>query len=280
MAASYKYSIEAVVEPVIKDLPAQPDTYQEGEVLKAGIAEEGGVASMGIGDYTSGGFIGVSNQGETLPAQSGLHSAGNPIANNGATLAGTQALGTLDTLQVIINPSAVYAVEYSQDTEQTYVANVDTQIDIADGVATTGHPGFGGGWLWSDLGELDYVVSSALNAGNTEYTVVTGNNTASATGIILYPSGSGLSYPIELTADALFIAAGEADIGVAGTNAVTGYVLENRLASKTHGNEILRPKQTPGPGGVQNQSVRTRGSGSADLTRAFAYVKFDSVLGA
>ena len=275
MAAKYKYSIEGSQEPVIKDLPAVNDTYQDGEVLKAGIAEEGGISSMGVG---TGSFIGVSNQGETLPAPSTRSGAGITVGNDGATLTGTQAAGTLDVLKVIINPSAVYAVEYSQLTEQTYVANVDTQIDIADGVATTGHPGFGGGWLWSDLGELDYVVSSALNAGNTEYTVVTGNNTASATGIILYPAGSGLTYPIELTTDALNIAAGEADIGVAGTNGVTGIVLENRLESKTYGSEILRPKQPIS--GLQNQSVRTRGSSSTDQARAFAYVRFNSVLSA
>ncbi len=278
MAASYKYSIEAVVEPVMKDLPAVNDTYFEGEVLKAGVAEQGGVVSAGIG---TGEFIGVSNQGETLPAPSGLSSAGNIIGNDGANLTGTQAAGTLDTLQVIINPSAVYALEYSTAAEQaggsTYA---DALVTIADGPAATGHPGFGGGWLWSDIGELDYVVSSSLTGGNTEYVTVTGTNTASGTSVILYPSGSGITYPIELTSDALFIAADEADIGVAGTNAITGIVLENRLASKTHGNEILRPKKTPGSGGVQNQDVRTRGAGSTDLTRAFAYVRFNSVLSA
>jgi hypothetical protein len=277
MAAQYKYSIEAVVEPVIKDLPATPDTYFEGEVLQAGIAEEGGVSSMGIG---TGEFIGVSNQGETLPAPSGLSSAGNVIGNDGATLTGTQAAGTIETLKVIVNPSAVYAMEYSQATEQTAVSYADTLAVFPDGAAGTGHPGFGGGWLWSEIGELDYVVSSTLNTGNTDYVLVTGTNTASTTAIILYPSGSGITYPVELTTDALFIDAAQADIGVAGTNGVTGVVLENRLASKTHGNEILRPKKTPGSGGVQNQDVRTRGAGSTDLTKAFAYVRFNSVLSA
>jgi hypothetical protein len=274
--AKYKYSIEATTEPVIKDLPAVPDTYQDGEILQAGIAEEGGVSSMGVG---TGEFIGVSNQGETLPISNLLSQ------NNGATLSGTQAAGTIETLKVIINPSAVYAVEYSQAAEQTAVSYADTLATFPDGVATTGHPGFGGGWLWSDLGELDYVVSSALNAGNTEYTLVTGTNTASATAIIIYPSGSGITYPIELTADALDIDASQEDIGVAGTNAVTGIVLENRIESKTHGSEILRPNAPGGIGNqpannIGNQGVRTRGAGSTDGARAFAYVRFNSVLSA
>jgi hypothetical protein len=274
--AKYKYSIEATTEPVIKDLPAVPDTYNDGEVLQAGIAEEGGVSSMGAG---TGSFIGVSNQGETLPI-SNLNSQ-----NNGATLTGTQAAGTIETLKVIINPSAVYALEYSQAAEQTAVSYADTLATFPDGVATTGHPGFGGGWLWSDLGELDYVVSSALNAGNTEYTLVTGTNTSSATAIIIYPSGSGITYPIELTADALDIDASQEDIGVAGTNAVTGIVLENRIESKTHGSEILRPASGSGIGqqprnNIGNQGVRTRGTGSTDGARAFGYVRFNSVLSA
>ena len=85
--AKFKYCVDGS-ELVIKDLPAQPDTYQDGEILRAGVAEEGGIASQGVG---TGAFVGVSNQGETLPAQSGLSSAGVTLGNDGATLAGTQA---------------------------------------------------------------------------------------------------------------------------------------------------------------------------------------------
>jgi len=277
MAAKYKYNIDSPgAEPVIKDLPAVNDTYVDGEVLQAGIAEEGGVSSMGVG---TGSFIGVCNQGETLPISNQISQ------NNGATLTGTQAAGTIETLKVIINPGAVYAIQYDDSAEQTAVSYADTLATFPDGAAATGHPGFGGGWLWSDLGELDYVVSSALNAGNTEYTLVTGTNTSSATAIIIYPSGSGITYPIELNAAATMIAAGEEDIGVAGTNAVTGIVLENRIESATHGSEILRPRSVGGIGSqplnnIGNQGVRTRGTGSTDLAKAFAYVRFNSVLSA
>jgi molybdopterin-guanine dinucleotide biosynthesis protein len=276
MSAKSKYSIEATTEPVIKDLPAVNDTYQDGEILIAGVAEAGGLSSAGIG---TGEFIGVSNQGETLPISNLVSS------NQGAILTGTQAAGTIDTLKTIINPSAVYAVEYSQGGEQTAVSYADTLAIFPDGAAATGHPGFGGGWLWSDLGELDYVVSSSLNAGNTDYVLVTGTNTASTTAIIIYPSGSGITYPIELTTDALTIDAAQADIGVAGTNAITGVVLENRIESKTMGSEILRPNSPGGIGtqpssNIGNQGVRTRGTGSTDGARAFAYVRFNSVLSA
>ena len=270
--AKFKYCLDGS-EPVIKDLKAVNDSYYDGEVLKAGAAEAGGLASIGIG--TAASIIGVCNQDGTLPAASGYSEAGSTMGGGcPAVLAGTQAAGTIENLKVIVNPGAVYSIEYDQDTLQTYDSVADTVIDIADGVATTGHPNCGGGWVWSyNTGELDYCVSSALNAGNTEYTVVTGTDTTSTSGIVLYPSRSGISYPVELNAGALKIAAGEADVGIAGTNAVTGIVLENRIESLTYGSEILDPV-------VHNQQKRYMASNTSykDKAKVFAYVRFNHVL--
>jgi hypothetical protein len=90
-----------------------------------------------------------------------------------------------------------------------------------------------------------------------------------------------------MTTDALDINTGVLgeDIGVAGTNAITGVVLSNHIESKTHGSEILRPNAPGGIGNqpannIGNQGVRTRGTGSGDGARAFGYVRFNSVLSA
>jgi len=269
--AKFKYCIDGS-ELVIKDLPAEPDTYNEGEVLKAAVAEEGAVSSMGVGESDS--FVGVSNQGETLPAQSGYSGAGTTIGNDGATLTGTQAAGTLDTLQVIVNPGAIYAVEYDTSSTITWTAATDTTIVFTCSNAE-GWAGFGGGWAYStDTGELDYVVSSAVVATDCTLTTVTGTNTSSAAGILLQQAGTGLATRVPLTADALSIAADELDGDTLTTgDSVTLTILENRVESVFNGSEILRPKKTAGSGGLENQGVRTLGS--PNQTKIFAYAKID-----
>jgi len=270
MAAKYKYNIGGG-ELVIKDLKAVPDTYQEGEVLVAGAAEGGGVRSAAAGIAAS--IIGVSNQGETLPAASGFSGPGITLANDGATLTGLQSAGKVENLKVIVNPDAVYAIEYSQASPLTSAA-LDTSITFTS--AGAGFAGAGGGWFWSyDTGELDYVVSSAVGAGDTVLTTVTGTDTAGVLGILLQPAQCGQSLPLELTADALSIAANADDVGVAGTNAVNGIILENRIESAIHGSEILDCV-------TMNQLVRGMNTSTVNLdkAKAFAYVKFASVLAA
>ena len=260
--AKYKYTIGGG-ELVIKDVKAVADTYQEGEVIVAPAVEEGGVKSAGAG--VSASIFGVCNQGETLPISNAL----TKHSNDGATLTGTQALGTLENLKVIVNPDAVYAVEYSQATPLTSVA-ADTTITFAS--AGAGFASAGGGWYWSyNSGELDYVISSAVGAGDTVLTLTTGNDTTGTSGILLQPCYR--SIPIELTADALSIAANADDVGVAGTNAVNGVILENRIESATFGSEILDCNIHDG----QKRYMTTYAAG-ADKARAFAYVQFASIL--
>jgi len=173
-------------------------------------------------------------------------------------------------LKVIVNPDAVYAIEYNQASPLTSAA-LDTSITFAS--AGAGFAGAGGGWFWSfDTGELDYVVSSAVGAGDTVLTTVTGTDTVGVLGILLQPSRAGQSLPIELTADALTIAANADDVGVAGTNAINGIICETRIESAIHGSEILDPV-------VHNQLVRGMNTGTVNLdkAKAFAYVQFASV---
>lgn len=248
--AKFKYTLTGG-EPVIKDLKAVNDTYAYGEVLVAGATEGGGVRSAGAGIVDA--IIGVSNEA--------------------ATLSGTQAAGTIQNLKVIVNPDAVYALEYDQSARITWGTVTDTTIPFTC-ASTEGHANIGGGWAWSyDTGRLDYVVSSATSSTTCTLTTVTGTLTTSDYGILLYPAGSGLSYVAELTADALMIDADQVDVGVAGTNGITGVVLENRIESMGYGSEILDPR-------IHNQKVRFMAANTAqrDKTRAFAYVRFKHAL--
>jgi len=263
MGAKYKYSLGGG-ELVIKDLKAVPDTYREGEVLVVNAAEGGGVRSAAAGIADS--IIGVCNQDETLPISNSL----SVHSNNGATLTGTQAAGTIENLKVIVNPDAVYAVEYSQASPLTSAA-ADTSITFAS--AGAGFPDAGGGWFWSyDTGELDYVVSSIVGAGDTVLTTVASTDTVGVLGILLQPT----VYPtwLELTADALSIAANADDIAATGRG-IQGIILENRIESATYGSEILDPVQ-------HNQQVRWMNTNTShrDKAKAFAYVRFNHVLSA
>jgi len=286
--AKFKYCIDGS-ELVVKDLPAFADTYNDGEILKAGAlanaddtgtgldGEVGAVSSM---NQTGGGgdslrFVGVSNQGETLPAQSGLSSAGNTLGNDGATLTGTHALATLDTLKVIINPGAIYAIEYSQATPITWTASTDTTL-VYTCTSGEGTDDAGGSWAYStDTGQFDYVITSATAATDSTLTILTGGDTTAAAGIIIQQAGTGSQVTVPLTADALDIEAGEIDIDtlVAGTDAITLTILENRVESVFNGSEILRPQKTPGSGGLQDKSVRS--NGAPDRAKIFAYAKIN-----
>ncbi|MHA1949984.1 MAG: hypothetical protein ACW987_08935 [Candidatus Thorarchaeota archaeon] len=268
MSAKYKFDLTGA-EPIIRDTFAQAGTYQDGELLIAAIAEEGGIQGAGgeiIGN-ANGAFYGVSNQGETLPAPSGY----GGLSNDGATLAGTQAGGNLDTLKVIVNPYAVYSVEYDQSAEITWSAVTDTTVAFAG--TAGGWPGLGGGWAWSgDTGELDYVVSSADAAGTTTLTTVTGTNTASTSGILLQPAGSGISTNFNINADGLSINADSLDELIPGTNAgsIAGINMANVIESTTREPVWLKPAD-------HNQTTAfniANSTNNSDNARAFAYVCF------
>jgi len=270
--AKFKYCVDGS-ELVIKDLKAVPASYYDGQILIAPADDAGGVSTAGVGTALT--IIGVCNQDGTLPAASGYSEAGSTMGGGGpAVLAGTQAAGALENLKVIINPGAVYAVEYDQ-TAITWGTVTDTTVPFTcasgegyDGIA-------GGGWVWSyNTGELDYVASSATASTTCTFTTVTGTDTASTTGIILKPA-NGYTCVIELTAGAQTIDAAQVDVGVAGTNGISGVVLENRIESMTYGSEILDCK-------VHNQQKRYMLTNTSykDRAKAFAYVRFNHALSA
>jgi hypothetical protein len=224
---------------------------------------------MGVGQNAR--FVGVSNQGETLPAQSGLSSAGVTLGNDGATLTGTHALATLDTLKVIVNPGAVYAIEYSQAAPITWTASTDTTL-VFTCTSGEGHDDAHASWAYStDTGQFDYIISSATSGTDCTLTFLTGGDTTATTGIIIQQGGTGSNVAAALTADGLDIAAGELDVDtlVNGTDSVLLTILENRVESVYQGSEILRPKKTPGSGGLEDKNVRS--SGAPDQTKIFAY---------
>jgi hypothetical protein len=264
MGAKFKYCVGGG-ELVIKDLKAQAGTYYEGQLLIPAI---GGVVTAADGNASA--IIGVCNQGETLPAPSGYGAK----SNDGATLTGTHALATIENLKVIVNPDAVYAIEYQQTTPITWTAHTDT----GNTFTTTSGDGYdnaniAGGFLWSyNTGDLDYVLSGSNTTTVNTQVLLTGTTTTSTTGIIISPAGSGVSIPIKLNGG-LTIAADSIDQGVSGTSGVPGIILENRIESMTYGSEILDPV-------VHNQQKRYMNTNTSfkDRAKIFGYVKFASVL--
>jgi hypothetical protein len=193
--------------------------------------------------------------------------SGTEIANQTNILAGTQAAGTIEGIKVIVNPMAVYAVEYDQSARITWTGSVATAMTFACTVSK-GFSSIGGGWAWSyATGELDYVVSAAESASVCTLTMVTGTSTANATGILMQPAGGMQGIPIKLTSAATKIDADAIDIGVAGTDALVGIVISNHLTSATYGDELLDPVK-------HNQKTRYMGASGADKARGWAYVSF------
>ncbi len=269
--AKFKYCVDGS-EPVIKDLKAVNDSYYDGEVLVEAAAEGGGVRSAAAGIVDR--IIGVCNQDGSLPAQSGYSAAGTTMGGGGpVTLTGTQAAGTVQNLKVIINPGAVYALEYDNSARITWGTVTDTTIPwtCASG---EGFANIGGGWAWSyNTGELDYFVSSSTTTTTCTAVTVTGTDTTSTTGILIQPGSTGQQVILELTSDALKIDADQVDVGVAGTNGITGVILENRIESLAYGSEILDPR-------VHNQQKRYMSSNTSykDKAKIFAYVRFKHAL--
>ena len=250
----FKYTLDGS-EPIIKVLKAVPDTYANGEALVSATAETGGCKSAGDGD---GLFCGVVCD---------TGSSATEIANQTNILAGTQAAGTIEGIKVIVNPMAVYAVEYDQSARITWASSAATAMTFACTVST-GYVSLGGGWAWSyATGEMDYIVSSAEAASVTTLVVVTGTSTANATGILLQPAGGMQGIPIKLTAAATKIDADSLNIGVAGTDALVGIIISNHLTSATYGDETLDPVK-------HNQKIRYMGAAGNDKARGWAYVSF------
>jgi hypothetical protein len=248
--AKFKYCVDGS-EPVIKDLKAVPATYTDGQVLVAGDAEAGGCKSAGAGVVDA--ILGVCNEG--------------------VILSGTQAAGTIENLKVIINPGAVYALEYDTSARITWGTVTDTTIPFTC-TSGEGFANLGGGWAWSyDTGELDYVVSSAVNSTTCTLTTVTGTDTSSDYGVLLQPAGTGQTAILELDSGATKIDADQVDVGAAGTNGITAVVLENRLESLAYGSEILDPV-------THNQQKRYMASNTSykDKAKAFAYARFKHAL--
>jgi hypothetical protein len=262
-------------EIVVRDLLAYNATYTYGQALKFGATDGtdlGTVVSAGAG---SGLLVGMSNEGG--------------INNTGKTLAGTVAAGTSETLKVIVNPNGVYRIQYDDTTKITWTSVTDTSIVFTS--AGAGLANAGGGWAWSyNTGRLDWIVSSSVGGGSTTLVTVTGTDTTSSTGIVLYSQGKNV---VTLTAAGTKIDPSITDIGVAKSNGFNAVVLANQIVSSTMGIEKLNPASnavvdgaynvvgaaTPSPTNRMNQKVRymitqTTAGKTNDKARAFADVFF------
>lgn len=230
-------------ELIVKDMLTVADTYLYGELMSAGTVD-----GTSLGTVISA----APAVGDTLIG----------VCNEGVTTTGTVAAGTAERIKVIVNPFCVYRIEYDQ-TGATAAINVDTTISIPDGAGAAGHPNAGGGWLWNyTAGELNWIVSSVLNAGNTDYTVVTGNDTDLDDFILIYPAG-GAQYPVRMEAANTQIDY-NGDVAVDGTSGYSAVVYNSWVTTSTFGPEMLVPA-------TMDKGVRTV---AVDNARLFSDVCF------
>jgi hypothetical protein len=265
----------AEAEIVVRDMLAYNATYLYGQALKFGATDGtdlGTVTSAGAG---TGLLVGMSNEGG--------------INNGGKVLAGTVAAGTSETLKVIVNPNGVYRIQYDDSSLITWTSVTDTSIVFTS--AAAGLANAGGGWAWSyNTGKLDWIVSSSVGGGSTTLVTVTGTDTTSSTGMVLYSQGKNV---VTLESTGTMIDPSITDIGVAKTNGFNAVVLCNQIVSQTYGVEKLNPANNayvdgeysvPGtatktPTNRMNQAIRymisqTTSGKKLDKARAFADVHF------
>lgn len=243
-------------EIVVRDLLAAPATYTYGQALKFGVTDGtdlGCVTSAGAG---TGLLAAVSNEGG--------------VANAGKVYSGTVAAGTIGTLKCIVNPNAVYRIENDLDSPITWASAGDTSLTFNS--AGAGWANFGGGWAWSyNTGELDFVVSSSVAGGPvTTLVTVTGTSAASTTGILIQGQGKQV---VTLNAGGTKIAAGNTDIGTAGTNGFDAIVMGSVIMSQTYAQEELIPayNQYPKNGGAYDIVPTTAPSIVNRMNRAIRY---------
>lgn len=242
-------------EIVVRDYLAYNATYYYGQALKFGATDGtdlGTVVNAGAG---TGLWAGMSNEG-------GVNDAGK-------TLAGTVAAGTSETLKVIVNPNGVYRMQYDDATKITWASVGDTSITFAC-ASSEGHPNIGGGWAWSyNTGKLDWIVSSSTSSTTCSLVTVTGTDTTSTSGILLYPQGP---YVVELNSTGRKIAAGEVDVGAAKTNGFNGIIMGNVIVSNTYAEEKLIPANNAVPVGSYDLVGQSSPSPTARMQQKTRYM--------
>ena len=274
VGCSFVYDLSEA-EIVVRDLLAQDATYTYGQALKFGVTDGTNLGTVTTAGAGTGVLAAVSNEGG--------------VNNAGKVLTGTVAAGTTQTLKCIVNPNAVYRIEYDTDgTLITWSAVTTTSISFVTGGA--GWVDFGGGWAWSyNTGRLDWVVSSAT-ADPTALTTVTGTDTTSTTGVLLKAQGRAI---VTLNAAATKINAALLNVGTAGTNGFNAIVLGNVMLSQTYAYEKINPANVQIPQGswdlvgqsaptitnLMNKAVRymasqTTDGKTMDKARAYADVWF------
>lgn len=243
-------------EIVVRDLLAVNGTYTYGQALKFGVTDGTDLGCVTTAGAGTGLLAAVSNEGG--------------VNNAGKVMAGTVAAGTIGTVKCIVNPNAVYRIENDLSAPITWTNVTDTSIVF--NAAGAGWPNMGGGWAWSyNTGRLDFVVSSATGGGPaTTLTTVTGTDTTSTTGVLIQGQGKQV---ITLDSTATKIAAGNTDIGTAGTNGFDAIVMGSVIMSQTYAQEELIPayNQYPKNGGAYDVVPTTAPAIQNRMNKAVRY---------
>ena len=248
-------------EIVVRDMMAAPATYTYGQALKLGATDGtdlGCVTSAGVG---TGLLVGMSNEGG--------------VNNGGHVLTGTVAAGTVETLKVIVNPNGVYRIQYDDTSLLTWDTVTDTTMIFAS--ACAGLANAGGSFAYSyNTGRLDYVVSSAVGGGNTTLTTVTGTDTTSTSGLMVFAQGRNV---VTLTSGGTKIDGGIDDVGVALTDGFNANVLANVVVSNTYAIEELLPANNQYVEGEYNIPGATAPSITNRMNQAIRYMTAQTTAG-
>jgi hypothetical protein len=253
--------------------------YDGSELI---VKDQLAVGAFNYGEIVQYGNTDGTNLGTVIPAAATMSAAGQGIAgvaNEDLTTTGTVGAGTVETCKVIVNPNQIYRIEVDNSAQITWTAATDTTIAFAS--AGSGWVNGGGGWAWSyNTGELDWIVSSAVAAGTTTLTTVTGTNTSSTSGIVVQgigPKTIGMNTAPATTVDGDNTNITDLTDGAGG--AIDVLVVNNYITSSTYGVEMLRPAVRPrswtgsqggNDGAAMNQVARL--ATSPDFARLFTDV--------
>ncbi len=202
----------------------------------------------GIGTFYAGagvccGATDQTNIGTVIPA-TGLYVNFVGMCNQTKTTTGTLANADVEDIDVIINPYAVYLVEYDVAATGITVGSYTSKSPVFANNSGDGHDNLGGGYMYRDgdpgAGELNMIDSCSESGGNTTIVLEdteTTTITTSSTFHLIYPVGP---YMIDLGDSGRKIDSNDLDCGGGdtGTDGLPVTILANYI--QYDGIEMMR----------------------------------------
>jgi len=207
----------AGVAPIIRKMKAVAGTYYDGAGVACGVTDgtDIGLIKPAAGVFTK--FVGMSSESKVTT--------------------GTLALKTVEDIQTIINPYAVYLVEYAVSDTGIAVAGWDAGTKVLTFACTSGkgHPDLGSGFVYRSTdpgaGELNMIDSSSVSTTTCSVVLESAPTTTPTTSSkfhLIYPVGR---YNIDLCDSGRKIKSNDLDSGgeTALTEALPVSILANYI---------------------------------------------------